>query len=285
MNKPLKADLHCHSFFSDGALSPEALVEKALKAELGLFALTDHDTTAGVALLREAALGKSIMVISGIELSVRWKMYDIHVIGLNMDEHCPILTGFLEKQNQCRIERAKKMAALLEGVGVEKVYEKACLLAGHDRIGRPHLAQVLINEGVVPEMRVAFKRYLGKGRLAYVPSTWMTLDEAVLAITHSGGQAAIAHPLKYKLTRTKLHALIKDFKIAGGVGIEVVSGEMTTAQIGEMAGLCVRFSLLASTGSDYHNDTNSRIKLGQQPALPLNCKLIWNQWNLDRNSL
>lgn len=285
LNKRLKADLHCHSYFSDGILSPEELIEKALQAEVGLFALTDHDTMEGISLLRDAAIGRSIIVVSGIELSVRWKMHDIHVIGLNLDEHCPVLKGFLEKQNKSRIERGMKMAELLEGVGVERAFEKACKLAGHQRIGRPHLAQILINEGVVSDMTVAFKRYLGKGKLAYVPTSWLTIEEAVHAITYSGGQAAIAHPLKYKLTRTKLNALIKEFKMVGGVGIEVVSGEMTTSQIGEMYGLCERFGLLASTGSDYHNDRYSRIKLGQQLALPLNCKLIWEQWNLNRNSL
>lgn len=278
MNTPLKVDLHCHSFFSDGALSPEALLEKAVEAGIGLLALTDHDTIAGVDRLREAAKPHAITIIDGVELSVRWKMHDIHVLGLNLDSRHSGLAALLLKQNEQRTARAKQMSELLEVIGVEQAYQKACEIAGHQRIGRPHLAQVLISEGVVPDMPTAFKRYLARGRLAYVPTSWLSIDESVAGILESGGMAVIAHPMKYKLTRSKLHALIGNFKMAGGQGLEVVSGEMNVSQIGEVAGLCERFDLLASSGSDYHNDSYSRIKLGQQRSLPLNCKPIWEQW-------
>ena len=278
LNTLLKADLHCHSFFSDGALSPEQLVERALQAEIDLLALTDHDTIAGVLALREAALNKPIQIISGVELSVRWKMHDVHVLGLNIDESAPSLTAMLAKQNIARTERAQQMAELLKPLGVQEAYQKACELAGHERIGRPHLAQVLINEGVVPNMQAAFKRYLGKGKMAYVHTAWLSLPEAISGIKLAGGEAVLAHPLKYKLTRSKLNVFLLEFKTEGGAGIEVVSGEMNVSQIGEMAGLCQRFDLLASTGSDYHSDNYSRIKLGHQRFLPSNCKPIWNLW-------
>ena len=278
LNQPLIVDLHCHSNFSDGSLSPEFLVDMALEAKIDLLALTDHDTVAGSARLRAAAENKNIKIINGVELSVRWKMHDIHVLGLNVDSESVALNALLNKQNEQRTSRAKQIGDLLAKIGVEKAYEKACDISGHERIGRPHLAQVLVNEGLVKDMQAAFKAYLARGRLAYVPTMWISIDEAVSGIMDSGGDAVIAHPLKYKLTRTKLHALTEEFKSAGGTGLEVVSGEMNVSQIRELAGLCERFNLLASTGSDYHNDIYSRIKLGQQRSLPLNCKPIWEKW-------
>jgi predicted metal-dependent phosphoesterase TrpH len=280
LNTSIRADLHCHSFFSDGNLSPDAIIEKAVEANIELLALTDHDTIAGCELLRVSARDKPIKLIDGIEISVRWKLHDIHVLGLNIDIGCPVLTSLLHKQNTQRSDRGRQMADALVAVGVHEGYEKACLIAGHERIGRPHLAQVLINEGIVPDMQTAFKRYLARGKLAYVPTSWLSVEEAVSGIVNSGGQAVIAHPLKYKLTRTKLLAFIREFKEVGGVGMEVVSGEMDASQIGEMAGLCTRFDLFASTGSDYHSDTYSRIKLGQQRPLPEHCRPIWTLWDL-----
>ncbi len=273
-----KVDLHCHSFFSDGELSPEALIEKAIDARIRLLALTDHDTIEGIARLREAAKTHGITVIDGVELSVRWKMHDIHILGLNLDSRHSSLTALLIKQNEQRSARAKQMSNALETIGVQRAYQKACEIAGHERVGRPHLAQVLINEGLVKDMQTAFDRYLKRGRLAYVPTSWISVEESVTGILQSGGMAVIAHPMKYKLTRSKLHALITDFKMADGRGLEVVSGDMNASQIGELAGLCERFELLASSGSDYHSDRHSRVKLGQQSPLPLNCKPIWEQW-------
>ena len=270
-------DLHCHSHFSDGALSPEQLLQKALLAGIHTLALTDHDTTAGLAPLHHAARHSGIKIINGIELSTRWKKHDIHIIGLNVNPDDDTLRALIVQQNDSRITRAKTIATCLVDFGVDDAYEKACDLAGHERVGRPHFAQILVNEGKVPDIQSAFKRYLGRGHGAYVPTQWLSIDAAVEGITQAGGQAVIAHPLKYKLTRSKLHALISEFKLAGGAAIEVVSGEMLVSQINELAGICQRFELLASTGSDFHHEM-SRIGLGQQYSLPASCTPIWQDW-------
>jgi predicted metal-dependent phosphoesterase TrpH len=282
MNKIIRADLHCHSHHSDGVFSPEILVAKAVAAEVDYFALTDHDTILGVESLCKAAKSYPIHIIKGVELSTRWKLHDIHILGLNIKIDKPVFLELLSKQNEQRAERAKQMANLLESLGVQDLYQKACKLAGHERIGRPHLAQVLINEGMVTNMSTAFKRYLSRGGLGYVASTWLNLQETISAINDAGGMAVIAHPLKYKLTRSKLHELIKEFKALGGAGLEVVSGDMNVTQVIALAGLCERFDLLASTGSDFHNDVYSRIKIGQQQLLPLNCRPIWEAFSIEK---
>ena len=246
-------DLHCHSYFSDGMLSPNALLSKAIDSNIRILALTDHDTTEGLSLLHEAAREHDIKIINGIELSVRWKKYDVHILGLNIKPDNQHLQELITKQNENRIASDRQ-------IGV-------------------HFAQLLVNEGRVPDMKAAFKRYLGSGRPAYVATAWLTMSEAVAGIIEAGGQAVIAHPLKYGLTRSKLHELINVFKEEGGVGMEVVSGAMTSVQMMELAGLCQRYDLLASTGSDYHGDM-SHIGLGRQQPLPVNCKPIWHQWTI-----
>ncbi len=271
-------DLHCHSHFSDGLLSPDLLLAKALEAGVRVLALTDHDTTAGLTSLHLAAIDCPIQVINGIELSVRWKMNDIHIIGLMIDPQHEDLVSCVLQQEESRIARAKEIGACLAIIGVTDAYQKACDYAGHERVGRPHFAHVLVEEGVVPDMKHAFQRYLVRGRPAFVPTTWLSLEDVVETIIKAGGQAVIAHPLKYKLTRSKLHALIRAFKDAGGVGMEAVSGQMTAPQVMEVVGLCSRFELLASTGSDYHGDKVSRIGLGRQLPLPAGCTPIWHEW-------
>jgi predicted metal-dependent phosphoesterase TrpH len=277
-------DLHCHSSFSDGALKPEELLQRAKEINLKCLSLTDHDTVAGCDLLLNAATNNQIKIVRGVELSTRWKKYDIHILGYHVSD-TPELSKVIEQQNNSRIDRAMQIGVCLERIGVEDAYNKACSIAGHKRVGRPHFALILIQEGKAKDMKAAFSRYLGRGKIAYIPTPWISVQQAVSAITSSGGQAVVAHPFKYKLTRSKLHELISEFKAAGGVGIEVVSGDMTIVQIKEMASLAERFKLLASSGSDYHGDSQSRVKLGQQKALPINCKPIWQDWNIEQGTL
>ncbi len=272
-------DLHCHSYFSDGALSPAELIQKAQKQQLKCLSLTDHDTVAGYVELNEAALNSGITIVNGIEFSTRWKKYDIHILGYQI-KHTNKLQDLIICQNNSRIERAEQIGMALKSSGVDNAYEKACELAGHNRVGRPHFARLLINEGKTRDMASAFKQFLGRGKSAYIPTPWISVQEAVEGIVASGGQAVIAHPLKYGLTRSKLHELIIEFKDAGGVGMEVVAGEMNVTQIKEMAATSMRFNLLASSGSDYHSDAASRINLGRQQQLPVNCMPIWQEWNI-----
>jgi predicted metal-dependent phosphoesterase TrpH len=273
-------DLHCHSKFSDGKLSPVALLHTAVEANIKLLALTDHDTVAGLEELRQGASNLSITIINGIEISTCWKKHDIHIIGLNIDPYNEGIQSLVKQQSQSRISRALQISERIKACGVHEAFNKACKIAGHEHVGRPHFAQVLINEGIVPNFEIAFKRFLGRGRSAYVQTPWLSVEEAVARIMQANGHAVLAHPLKYFLTRTKLHELIATFKEAGGTGLEVISGEMTRLQIEEVVGLCQRFQLHGSTGSDYHGDRLSRISLGRQQQLPLNCMPIWHQWNI-----
>ncbi|KTC74878.1 TrpH protein [Legionella birminghamensis] len=271
-------DLHCHSTFSDGLHNPEELLNKALHAELKLMALTDHDTIDGSLALVEMASQHAIRIIPGIEISTRWKKYDIHILGYQLDLRSEHLDALIREQEANRQHRAVQIAEKLSQLGIEDVFSKVSAITGHGRIGRPHFAQLLINEGLVTDKQAAFSRFLGMRKPAYVPTPWVSIEHAVQTIIHAGGQAVLAHPMKYKLTRSKLHELISLFKEAGGEGMEVVSGEGMTREWQELAGLCLRYELLASSGSDFHGDGISRISLGRQARLPEHCSPIWEQW-------
>ena len=221
----VRIDLHCHSHYSDGLHPPELLIQKALAQGLTYLALTDHDTLAGVEEL-SSDMHPDLTIIPGIELSVRWKSHDIHLIGLQVDIQHSGLLDLIQLQNINRIARGRAIGQALSSLGIAHAYEKACALAGHERVGRAHYAQLLLNQGLVPTMKAAFSRYLGRGKVAYVPSCWISMVEALPVIKSAGGQGVIAHPLKYKLTRSKLLALIEDFISAGGEGLEVVSGDI-----------------------------------------------------------
>ena len=277
-------DLHCHSYFSDGVLSPQELIEKAQIQQITCLSLTDHDSIAGYPELLQAAQSTSIKIINGIELSTRWKKHDLHILGYQFN-HTEAMLHLIQAQAQSRIDRAKQIGEALELIGVSDAYNKACELAGHERAARPHFAQVIVNEGKARDMQLAFKQFLVRGKQAYIPTPWISVQEAVEGIVASGGQAVIAHPLKYGLTRSKLHELINEFKEAGGVGIEVVSGEMTVTEIKEMAATSMRFNLLASSGSDFHGAGRSRVNLGCQRQLPTNCTPIWQEWNIEQGTL
>lgn len=271
-------DLHCHSAFSDGALSPQELLVKAEKADVRLLALTDHDTISGVELLQKAAIGTNIRIINGIEFSTRWKKHEIHILGLNFDLNHQVLNDLIAMQQESRYIRSQHIAERLSDKGIDNALEKAQQVAGHDTVGRPHFAQVLINEGKATNIQNAFDRFLKRGRSAYVPTPWISIEEAIQAIISANGDAIIAHPLKYGLTRTKRHELILQFKKAGGVGIEVVSGRTSIQEMKELADICQQYDLVASSGSDFHYDHSNSVSLGHQPKLPLTCTPIWWRW-------
>lgn len=270
-------DLHCHSNYSDGRLSPQELSVLASKNGITMLALTDHDTLSGVHEIK-ALLEPAITLIDGIEISVRWKKHDIHILGLNVNTSDPGLRQLILSQQHARRARALEIGYQLSLVGVEQAFEKACVIAGHDHIARPHFAQVLVAENKAHDLGVAFKKYLARGKSAYVETNWVTLDKAVEIIKQAKGHAVIAHPKKYKLTNTKLTELIAEFKTSGGDGLEVISGDTSLKDSNQLAGLAQRFNLLSSTGSDFHGFKNSSVMLGRQRELPVNCVPIWHQW-------
>ena len=145
-------------------------------------------------------------------------------------------------------------------------------------VSRTHFARMLVERGVVNDERKVFKRYLVHGKPGYVAGDWAKLEAAVEWIHAAGGQAVVAHPARYRMTRTKLRRLFTEFREMGGEGIEVVSGSHRRDDYLAMAKHCDDFGLLASAGSDFHSPENPWIALGRLPLLPAGCRPIWADW-------
>lgn len=271
-------DLHSHSTCSDGRLSPTELVQLAASEGVHTLSLTDHDTVQGIPEARQAAEAAGIGLIAGVEISTTWSGCNVHIVGLNLDIDNPVLVEGLKEQQAARQKRAEIIADKLSSLGVENFLQKAEAVAKGAELGRPHFAQVLVDEGVVENMPEAFKKYLGAGKKGDVKSLWPTVEKAVEWIKAAGGVAVVAHPLHYKMTNMKRRALLKAFKEAGGEAMEVVSGaQQSRDQTNYMAQLAKEYDLAASIGSDFHFP-NQWQKPGKTNHLPETVNPVWMLW-------
>ncbi|NKN33345.1 PHP domain-containing protein [Marichromatium bheemlicum] len=277
-------DLHTHSNASDGTLTPQALVERAARAGLTMLALTDHDTTAGVDEARAAAARCALTLVPGVEISVTWNARTIHVVGLNVDPVNPELQQGLARLRVFRDWRAEEIGRRLAKHGISGAYEGARALSGGALIGRTHFARFLVGQRLAADTGDVFKRFLTTGKPGYVAGDWASLEEAVGWIRGAGGQAVIAHPARYKLTRTKLLQLIGEFREHGGGGIEVVTSSHSRDEVFTFARHAREQRLLASAGSDYHGPEQPWLVLGRLPPLPDGCVPIWRDWSLPRGA-
>ncbi len=267
-------DLHSHSTASDGSLSPEALISRAIEHNVDVLALTDHDGTEGIAEAQKAAKASDLTLIAGVEISVTWGNGTVHILGLNIDPENAELQQGLTAMRDFRVGRAHEIAKRLDKAGISGALEGARKYASEVMLGRLHFAKFLVEHNYAKDIPSVFKRYLVRGKPGYVPGQWTTLHEAVSWINSAGGQAVIAHPARYKITATKLRRLITEFKEAGGVGFEVVSGRQHPEEVKNLARLAEKFELYASCGSDFHTP-DSWAELGMLSALPESCTPIW----------
>lgn len=278
----LNYDLHSHSIASDGTLTPSELVRHAAAQRVGVLALTDHDTLAGIAEAQQAAREAGIRLVAGVEVSVTWRAQTVHVVGLQVDPAHEAMQAGLARLQAFRDWRAGEIARRLEQrAGIGGALEAASEYARGRLISRTHFARFLLDRGHARGMQDAFDRYLKRNCPGYVPGDWATLEEAVAWITGAGGQAVVAHPARYPLTATRLRELTGEFKDCGGSAIEVISGSHSRDETLVMAKLASRQGLLASAGSDYHGPENPWVELGRLHALPSGCVPVWRDWGMD----
>jgi len=273
-----KIDLHCHSYESDGSLSPADVVMRAEEKGVEVLALTDHDTIAGQLEAFNTAKDLGIRMISGIELSCVWRSFTIHILGLNFSLESGVMANVQVKQDMARRHRAELISERLKKKGLPDLLPGAVELSRSGIPGRPHFAQVMLDEGLVGSHGEAFKKYLGAGKVGDVRSVWPELSEVLAWIKEAKGSAVIAHPRKYNMTLTKLRELIDEFKADAGEGIEVITSGQKQGEIGMMSDLCQRFGMKASVGSDFHTPKFPWAELGRIPALPKSVEPIWSGW-------
>jgi len=275
----LRVDLHSHTRCSDGALSPEALIDRAVNFQLDVLAITDHDTTGAIAMARDYIQDKQLplTLVSGIEISTAWHGFEIHIVGLNIDTEAQPLQALITEQQKARELRATTMGEKLAKCGFPGVYEQAKILAGKGSLTRAHFAKVLYQQGHVSTLQSAFDKYIGKGKRAYVKPTWCEIKEAVEVIHSAGGVAVMAHPVRYDLSAKWLRRLIVQFKEEGGDALEIVLPQMSPDQRRQMLTYCLEYDLYASMGSDFHYPTKWS-DLGRNLTLPENCRPVWQLW-------
>ena len=274
----IKYDLHSHTQYSDGSLSVHALIALAIERGISHLAITDHDTVEAHLQLTKtnnSYVTEKINIIKGIELSSQWNNMGVHIVGLNIDIHSTAITTAVNHQTRLRIERVKTIAKKLLQRGFPDITQGAMILAGDGQVGRPHIAQHMVDEGLVSSVGQAFNKYLGAGKVGDISSVWPDLECVVEWINAAGGVAVLAHPSRYKMTRTKRRRLMADFSDAGGQAIEVCAGNQVPGVAEEMAAVCDEFGFHASVGSDFHNPDYKWVKLGQYPRLPKACRPVW----------
>jgi 3',5'-nucleoside bisphosphate phosphatase len=272
-------DLHNHSTCSDGLLSPTQLMELAAKCGVDAIALTDHDTTDGLAEAREAASRLGVSLVNGVEISVSWGVTTLHVVGLAIDPANPVLAAGLVSIREGRLGRAHKIAGALAALGIPDTLQPALALAQNDAmVSRTHFGRHLVAMGKVKDIQAAFDKYLAKGKPAYVPHQWANLKDAIDWIRAAGGVAVLAHPGRYELKPSFRNALLEEFRSLGGEAIEVVTGSHRPEQYATWRRLAEEHGFLASRGADYHGPGESRFEPGALPKLPASCRPVWSKW-------
>jgi len=272
-------DLHLHSSASDGALSPDEVVALAAANGVRTLALTDHDSTAGLEAGAAAAARLKLTFVPGVEVSVSWEHRTLHVVGLNIDASNDQLQAGLRELQKLRDTRAREIGRRLAKRGIPDAYAGARALAAGADITRTHFARHLHANGHAKNFQDAFKRYLHLGKPAHVSVTWAALEDCIDWIHTAGGQAVLAHPLRYPMTRSWLLRALTAFKQAGGDALEVVCGRGNRDELMQAAHLATRFELAGSVGSDFHAPGNAYLHPGGLPELPDNIEPVWNRFH------
>jgi len=244
-----KIDLHIHSTASDGRLSPADIVSRAAERGLTVIALADHDTVDGIVpALTAAKAFPQLKVIPCVEISTDVSSGEVHVLGYFIDYTDPEFVARLERMRHSRRERAQGMIAKLRDLGIRIEWQRVQEIAAGGTIGRPHIAQAMLEKGYITSIKEAFTKYISRDGPAYVEREKMTPVEAVELILKAKGLPVLAHPL----TTSDPESMVIELKAAGLVGIEAYYNGYTADEINQLVSLADRHNLITSGGSDYH---------------------------------
>ncbi|MFE5514337.1 PHP domain-containing protein [Streptomyces sp. NPDC056529] len=263
----MRIDLHTHSTASDGTDSPAELVRNAAAAGLDVVALTDHDTTRGHA-EAIAALPEGLTLVTGAELSCRVDGIGLHMLAYLFDPEEPALLAERELVRDDRVPRARAMVDKLRDLGVPVTWERVARIAGDGSVGRPHVAEALVELGVVPDVSAAFTpEWLADGGRAYVGKHELDPVEAIRLVRAAGGVTVFAHPLAVKRGQVLPEASIARLAEAGLDGIEVDHMDHDEATRARLRGLAKELGLLTTGSSDYHGSRKT-CRLGEHTTDP-----------------
>jgi len=244
-----KIDLHIHSTASDGRLSPVEIVRKSVEYGLTIIAIADHDTVDGIApaLVATKALPE-LKVIPGVEINTDVPSGEAHILGYFIDYTNHELRDTLERLRHSRQRRAQWMICKLAHLGIHIEWQRVQEIAGDSSIGRPHIAQAMLEKGYINSIKEAFTKYISRDGPAYVEREKITPVEAVELILRANGLPVLAHPF----TINDPEAMVVELKAVGLVGIEAYYDNYTANEVASLVSLANRHNLIVTGGSDYH---------------------------------
>jgi predicted metal-dependent phosphoesterase TrpH len=244
----MKSDLHLHTTASDGQLTPVEIVGRAAHLGLSVIAITDHDSIDGVQSAIAAAENSGVLVIPGVEISTTTSKGEAHILGYFIDHRHPGLLRALGDLRASRRDRGRKIVARLGEMGVRIDWERVLQLASGGIVGRPHIAQAMLEQGHISTFKEAFVKYIARGAPAYVERKKLTPAEAITVILEADGLPFLAHPGDIN----DVESFARELKRDGIVGLEVYYGTYPPTKIARLKALADRCELMASGGSDYH---------------------------------
>ena len=253
-------DLHNHTTASDGSLTPTQVVQLARKKGFSLIAVTDHDTMGGVAEALEAGKKYNVDVVPGVEISSGVTL-EVHMLGYGMSPDHPVMKAMMEDMRAARVERMERIIENLQKMGVPITVEEVEAVAG-GAIGRPHIAQVLIAHGLVPDVRTAFREYIGVGAKAYVERRKMTSEQVVANIRDAGGVPVLAHGGLLRISEVELNQWIDSMAKKGLMGLECYHNAHTPQMERLLRAAAERNGLLVTGGSDFHGASRPDVEMG-----------------------
>ncbi len=245
-------DLHCHSTASDGLLSPEEAAGYAAEKGLKVWALTDHDTTAGLEAAGKEAEKRGIIFVPGTELNISWPTGEFHLLGLGLKECSPQLKSIIEELTDDRNFRNSQIVELMQKDKIDITLEEMEARFSAAQIGRPHFAQFLVETGKVKTRQQAFDKYLAKGRPWYIPHQGADLKQAIRAIESSGGLPVIAHPLSLYVSWGKISGVLSEIHEAGVKGLEAWHPGARAGEAERLEELAHSMGMFVTAGSDFH---------------------------------
>ncbi|MEG6511440.1 PHP domain-containing protein [Desulforamulus ruminis] len=243
----LKADLHIHTTASDGSDTPAEVVQKALEAGLRAIAISDHDTLSGVKLAQQAAEGHGLEVLSGVEVNTYYEGREIHILGYLIDPNHPYFNDQLKKLQGDRLERVQQMIKKLKTFKINILLNRVLEIASGASVGRPHLAQAMVEKGYVTTRQEAFNLYIGAGKKAFIPRENLSPKDAIQLILQCRGVPVLAHP-----GLSKVENLLPELVSCGLKGLEVWHVSHPRLLEEHYHKVAQKYRLIATGGSDYH---------------------------------
>lgn len=260
-------DLHTHSTYSDGTMTPLQLLELAGRANIAALAITDHDTMAGTKEALHWGRQCGVAVLPAVEISASLDDTPLHILGYGIDENNTLLTAMLDRIQQARKLRNQGIAERLAVLGISvdlADLEAQC----HGQVGRPHFARKLVEQGKVMRVQDAFIKFLRRGGAAYVARQKLAAEEAIATITDAGGLAVLAHPASLDPSLSNVSTLISRLKPHGLAGVEAYYPSHTRTTRNKILSLCDTHNLIATGGSDFHGLADDGLTLGSTADAP-----------------